>query len=74
MGSLFGGGSSTPSYDVTTTSTPAPVQYTDEDQATARSNATARARKAAGALGTIKTSGPGLTPSANVSKKTLLGQ
>jgi len=63
-------GGSTPSYD---TSTPTAVQYTDEDQVQARSDATTKARKAAGALGTIKTSGQGLTTEATTSKKTLLG-
>lgn len=69
MGGIFGGGSSgSTSYPST-----AAVRYTDADQAEARSKATEKARKAAGALGTVKTSGQGLTSKATTSQKTLLG-
>ncbi|MGE4471074.1 MAG: hypothetical protein AB7D47_13150 [Desulfovibrio sp.] len=68
---MCGGSSGIPSVD---TSTPVPVQYTDEDQQQARDDAADKARKAAGAAGAIKTSGRGLTSEASTTKKTLLGQ
>ena len=63
---------SVPSY--TPEPTPAPVQYTAEDQRKLRDDAAEKARKAAGLAGTNVTGSSGLTQSATVKTKTLLGQ
>lgn len=54
--------------------TPAPVQYTAEDQRKLRDDSAEKARKAAGLSGTNVTGSTGLTDTATVKTKTLLGQ